>query len=193
MGRQFRTRRSVGLVALAATAALIAASCGGDDDDDAATEHRRGHRGGDRAPARRAFRRVVGAESSAATVERAGVVEPPRDGARREQRRWRGRAAARDRPRHGHQLARHQPQLLRHVPDLQHRGLRDADHRRSGRPQHARAAARDGMGSATTTTRSSRSRSIPTATFADGSPVEASRRQVVVGAARQHPGRRPPT
>jgi peptide/nickel transport system substrate-binding protein len=37
MGRQLRTRRSVGLVAIAATAALIAASCGGDDDDDAAT------------------------------------------------------------------------------------------------------------------------------------------------------------
>ena len=33
----------------------------------------------------------------------------------------------------------------------------------------------------------------PTATFADGSPVEAGRRQVVVGAARQHPGDRPPT
>ena len=38
MGRQLRTRRSVGLVALVATAALIAASCGGDDDDDDATE-----------------------------------------------------------------------------------------------------------------------------------------------------------
>ena len=38
MGRQLRTRRSVGLVALAATAALIAASCGGDDDDDDAAE-----------------------------------------------------------------------------------------------------------------------------------------------------------
>jgi peptide/nickel transport system substrate-binding protein len=37
MGRQLRTRRWVGLVAIAATAALIAASCGGDDDDDAAT------------------------------------------------------------------------------------------------------------------------------------------------------------
>jgi len=37
MGRQLRTRRSVGLVALAATAALIAASCGGDDDDNAAS------------------------------------------------------------------------------------------------------------------------------------------------------------
>ena len=35
MGRQLRTRRLVGLVALATTAALIAASCGGDDDDDA--------------------------------------------------------------------------------------------------------------------------------------------------------------
>jgi peptide/nickel transport system substrate-binding protein len=35
MGRQLRSRRSVGFVALAATAALIAASCGGDDDDDA--------------------------------------------------------------------------------------------------------------------------------------------------------------
>ena len=38
MGRQLRTRRSAGLVALAATAALIAASCGGDDDDDDAAE-----------------------------------------------------------------------------------------------------------------------------------------------------------
>jgi peptide/nickel transport system substrate-binding protein len=35
MGRQLRTRRSLGLVALVATAALIAAACGDDDDDDA--------------------------------------------------------------------------------------------------------------------------------------------------------------
>ncbi len=83
-----------------------------------------------------------------------------------------GRATAGHRSRHGHQLARPQPQLLRHVPDLQHRGVRDADHRRSRRPQHDRprlATSWEGNADNTVFTFTL----DPAATFADGSPVEA--------------------
>ena len=93
---------------------------------------------------------------------------------RRPGERWRRRRGPRagHRPRHGRQLARSVSRLLRHVPDLHHRGVRDADRCRPA--DHNTLVPRlattwEGNDDQTQFTFTL----DPTATFADGSPVEA--------------------